>query len=359
MGGFASAIQFDLSYDNTLFGVSATAGDTTRNAGKELYFADVAPGQRRFLIAGLNQGSIPDGTLVNLFVNLNSRTPGGEYPLTVSGVVSADANGNPVATMGGSAVLAVQGAVGSASRLSIMGVLNGASLLAGPVAPGEIVTLMGSGIGPVSPRRPGRQATSPVIDGVTVLFDGTPSPILYAAPDQIGLIIPYEVYGEPVTQLAIVQTDTMPGSGIRPSKIVAALSVPVAAAAPAVFTQDASGAGSGAVLNQDSTVNTPSQPADKGSVVTIFATGAGQTDPPGVDGQIAGNIPPKPLLPVSVQIGGLNAQVLSAAAAPGFVAGILQVVCVVPANSPSGLTVPVLVTVGQASSQAGVSIAIR
>jgi uncharacterized protein (TIGR03437 family) len=79
---------------------------------------------------------------------------------------------------------------------------------------------------------------------------------------------------------------------------------------------DGSGVGQGAILDQNSTVNSPSNPAEKGSIVIVFASGAGQTDPGGADGQIAGDTLPTPLLPVSVQIGGLEAKVLYAGAAP-------------------------------------------
>jgi uncharacterized protein (TIGR03437 family) len=91
----------------------------------------------------------------------------------------------------------------------------------------------------------------------------------------------------------------------------------------------------------------------------VYAEGAGQTDPPGADGQIAGDVLSKPLLHVSVQIGGLSAEVQYAGAAPALVAGVLQVNCVVPPNSLSGSIVPIVITVGQASSQPGVTLAIR
>ena len=324
-------------------------GDAAGRAGKSVYLADVAPGQKRFLIVGLNQNSIPDGVLVNLFVNLNSDAPGREYLLEVSSVVATDANGQPIAVMGANGVLTVQGTAGSGPRLTTMGVVNGASLLPGPVAPGEIVTLMGAGIGPTTPQQPTGSATNTVLGGMSVLFDGIPSPILYAAPDQINLIVPYEVYGKSSSQLQVTHQD----------EVIAALSVVVADAAPALATLDASGVGPGAILNRDGTINTPSNPAEKGSVVVLFATGAGQTDPPGTDGKIAADVLPKPLLPVSVQIDNLDAEVWYEGAAPTLVAGVLQVNCIVPANASSGYTVPVVLKVGNASSPAGVTLAIK
>ena len=90
----------------------------------------------------------------------------------------------------------------------------------------------------------------------------------------------------------------------------------------------------------------------------LFATGAGQTDPPGVDGQITGSTQ-RPLLPVSVRIGGMQARVSYAGAAPGMVAGTLQVNCMVPMESPVGYAIPIVLSVGKTSSQAGVTLAIQ
>jgi uncharacterized protein (TIGR03437 family) len=82
-------------------------------------------------------------------------------------------------------------------------------------------------------------------------------------------------------------------------------------------------------------------------------------NPPGVDGQITGTVLPTPLLPVSVRIGGLDAKVSYAGAAPGLIAGVVQVNALVPPGTPSGSGVPIVFTVGQSSSQAGVIVAIR
>ena len=137
------------------------------------------------------------------------------------------------------------------------------------------------------------------------------------------------------------------------------LIVPVEAADPGIFTQDASGVGPGAILNQDSTVNTPFNPAARGSTVVLFATGSGLTTPSSIEGQVSTEPLPKSVLPVFVQIGGFDAEVLYAGAAPGLLAGILQVDCLVPANVASGYSVPVVLTVGAAISQAGVTVAIQ
>ncbi len=248
------------------------------------------------------------------------------------------------------AVKAVHLGKGVLELIQASGVLNAASLTSGPVSPGEIVTLIGSGIGPATATYPGSSATNTVLSATSVLFDGNPAPLLLAGPDQINAIVPYEISGQNSTQLFIMNG----------GRLVGEVPLSVAAATPAIITLDSSGAGPGAILNQDSSVNSPSNPAIRGSEVVLFATGAGVMNPTPVDGQVTGNSPPLPSLPVSVQIGGAAAQVVYAGAAPGLVAGVLQVNCVVPQQgiTPSD-SAPVVLMVGTAASPLGVVMAIQ
>lgn len=346
----ATVVQFDLEYDSSVMSLGVTIAEAARNSEKSLYTADVGPGQKRFVICGLNRIPILDGTIVTLFVIFKPDAATGLYPLKLSGVVGADPSAVPVPVKSTDGSVAVQQTTGIIARLQPSGVLNAASLLPGAVAPGEIITLIGAGIGPPSAQQPDGSPASTVLDGTSVSFDGTPAPLLYAAPNQINAIVPYAAYGKSETKLRVIT---------RQGQTLAEASLPVDQAVPAIFTLDASGVGPGAILNQDSTVNTPSNPADKDSVVVLFATGAGQTNPPGTDGQVAGDVLPQPLLPVSVQIGGIDAKVLYQGAAPTMVAGVLQVNCIVPHSAPSGYSVPVVLTVGPARSFAGVSLAIK
>jgi uncharacterized protein (TIGR03437 family) len=326
-----AGVQFDLQYDSANLSLTATLGDTTRAAGKSLYLWQLYPGLWRFFIIGLNQTPLVDGALVNLYVNVNANALSDTYPVQLLNIVAADPSAQSVTVAETDGSIAVQGTADPTLVLQSWGVLNGASLLSGSVAPGEILTLFGAALGPTG-----------------VLFDGTPAPILYSGPGQINLIVPYAVQ-KPSTQVQVMQG----------SQSIAQLQVAVVDTSPAIFALDGSGAGPGAILNQDYSVNTPSTPAAKGSAIMIFATGAGQTNPPGVDGQIAAAPYPQPLLPVSVRIGALQAQVLYAGAAPDLVAGMLQVNCIVPPGSPSGWTVPIVLTIGTVSSQPGVTLAIQ
>ncbi|MFN0172646.1 MAG: cohesin domain-containing protein [Bryobacteraceae bacterium] len=348
--GSLAAVQFDLQYDSTAMSITANAGEAARNSGKRLYSADLAANKRRFLIVGLNQNVIPSGSLVDLFVNLKPNAPNGLYPLAISEALGATPRGQPeLLSAVDDGAVQVLGNLSEGARLPPGGILNAASLLAGPVAPGEVVTLMGSAIGPASAQQPSISPTSIVLGGTRVLFDGTAAPLLYAAPNQINLIVPFGVSGKATTRMQI--TDA--------TGVIAQVSLPVAAMTPGLFTQDSSGTGPGAILNQDSTVNSPSNPAVRGAVVALFATGAGQTNPPGTDGQVNGEPSRKFFYPGSVLIGGVEAEVLYAGDAPGLVAGIVQVNCRIPSSVLPAYEVPIILRIGTASSQLGVTLAVQ
>ena len=143
------------------------------------------------------------------------------------------------------------------------------------------------------------------------------------------------------------------------SQLIAGLPLTVVRAVPAIFTLDSSGVGPGGILNQVFTVNSAFNPASRGSIVAVHTTGAGMMNPAPIDGQVTGDSRPLASLSVSVKISGTTAQVLYAGAAPGLVAGALQVNCVIPQNVTPGPSVPVELTVGTVSSPAGITMAVR
>ena len=339
LGGSVAGVQFDLQYDSAAMSIAATADDAVLNSGKSLYYADLAPNKRRFLVVGLNQNPIPSGTLINLLVYLTPNASNGLYPLVFSNIVATDRYGLAEPTTGVDGAVMVQAAAGQGAGLQSTGVVNGASLLPGPVAPGEIVRLVASFVSP----------TSPVLAETRVLFDGTPAPLFSAAPGAIEAIVPYAVSGKSLTRMQVTNGE----------RVIAELLLPAAAAVPGIFTLNSSGIGPGAALDQDSSMNSSSNPAARGTVVAMFATGTGQTGPPGSDGLAARDLLPQPTVPISVRIGGVDAEVLYAGAAPTFAAGVDLVICRIPANAASGLAVPVVIKVGTASSQPGVTLAVQ
>ena len=244
----------------------------------------------------------------------------------------------------------IDGLLGSiAPPSAILNVQNAASWASGSVVPGEVVSLTGLTIGP----SPGASATIPVsgsvstaLGGVTVTFNGVSAPILYASASQINALVPYAIISYASANITVKYRGQ-----------TATTSVPVANAAPGLFTTDFSGNGQVVALNVDDTLNSSKNPAAAGSIITLFGTGEGATNPPGEDGFVNDRILRQPILPVTVTIGGQRAQLLYAGTAVGQEQGILQVEAVIP----GGLTgnVPVVVTVGPASSQATATISVN
>ncbi len=243
--------------------------------------------------------------------------------------------------------------VGSKPLFVSSGMVDGASTQPGAVTPGKIVVLYGSRLGPETPTGAslggdGRVATN--TGGTQVLFDGLPAPILYTSSGQVAAVVPYEVDGHLGTQVQVV-------NGSVTSDTVA---LPLRSVAPSIFSVNLSGTGPAAVLNQDGvTVNSSQNPADKGSYISIYATGEGQTSPGGIDGRIAsGGSLPKPLLAVQAWVDGKPAEVQYAGAAPDSVAGLFQVNVRIPLDASSG-DVPIAIQVGDAVSQPGMTISVK
>lgn len=231
------------------------------------------------------------------------------------------------------------------------GVVSAATFSGGPVAPGLLVTIFGSGIGPsaLTTAQITAQGTFPTLIADTrVLFDGVAAPLVYVSANQVSAIVPYAVAEKSATSLQVEY------KGLKTNS----LALVVAATAPGLFTANSSGKGPGAILNQDSTVNSASNPASAGSIVILFGTGEGATDPSGQDGVVATSVYPKPRQPVTVRIGGKEAEVLYAGAAPTLVAGVFQVNVKIPEGLAAGAQ-PVVVQVGSASSSPDVTVAVQ
>jgi uncharacterized protein (TIGR03437 family) len=236
-------------------------------------------------------------------------------------------------------------------QLPLSGIVNSASLQGDAIAPGEIVTLSGSELGPHIPysAQIWDGVVAAKIAGTRVWFDDTPAPLLYALPNQVLAVVPNDVTGKKSVQ---VRVENMV---IRSLPIT----VPVQESAPALFTANYSGKGPVTALNQNSVANSGLNLASKGSIVTLYATGAGAMDPPLLDGTIVSSqAASRPVLPVSVTIDGQPAEVLYTRALSQTVPGLLQINVRIPPNAGSG-TVSVVLTVGGFHSPDGCTIFIR
>ena len=203
--------------------------------------------------------------------------------------------------------------------------VNAASFQVGPVAPGEIVSLFGAGL------------------GATVWFDDTAAPVLYAGDGQVNAVAPFNLAGK--KQVAV--TVSRDGVWSAPSMLA------VAKAAPGIFHA----AGTALAINQDGSINGAAAPAARGSILQLFATGLGafQTEVP--DGGL-GSGAEKLAQTVAVSIGGVTARVVYAGTAPGLINGLAQVNVEVPGTVAAGLQ-PVVITAGGIASPDGVTVAVR
>ncbi|MGD0873115.1 MAG: IPT/TIG domain-containing protein [Bryobacteraceae bacterium] len=299
-------------------------------------------------------------------------TAAGPLPITISTLTAAASSAT---TAGSTFTVYVPGP-------QVMAVTDAASYVAGNVAPGEIITIYGLGLGPSSlfpltVQDPLSTSLPPSGAAQTsVSIDGTPAPLLYTSVDEISCIVPFSVAaksGKPVN-LAVTY-NSIP--------VVSPKSVNVVDANPGLFTMDASGTGQGAILNYDPTalnysINSTANPAIKGTTIAVlYLTGYGLTncvDIPAsgptpaspcntnatVVNLISGNVSPK--LAVAVTIGGLPAPGAVAQAPLGSVPGLMQVNVPVPSGVSSGNAL-VVVTLGTGNTavttQGKVTLAVK
>ncbi len=239
----------------------------------------------------------------------------------------------------------------SGQPVSVSAITSAADFSQGPVSPGEIVVLWGSGMGPatVTSYSPGLAGRVPTVDaGTTVTFNNYLAPIIYSSAGAVCAIVPYEVAGQSTASVVV----SYEGS------ISAAFTQQLEPTAPHFFTKTGTPAGQIDGFNSDYTLNSASNPAPAGSIVVLYATGEGVISPPGVDGTLVGSNLTQPLANVSATIGGQAADVVYAGGSPGSVEGLFQVNLRIPAGTPSG-NAPVSIQVGANSSPAGAIIAVQ
>jgi uncharacterized protein (TIGR03437 family) len=214
------------------------------------------------------------------------------------------------------------------------------------IAPGEIVRLSGGCIGPLEPVSgtflDGRLPAS--LAGVRVLVNGAAAPLLSVQSAEILAVIPSGAAATTGADLAIEYM------GARtPSQ-----ALKVEPAVPGIFVNAGTQA---AALNEDLTPNEADNPAAVGSIVTLFLTGAGGTDPALPDGAAAPDPAPNLVLPVIVRVGGAPAEVIYAGSAPGLV-GVAQVNIRIPEISSSEIA-PVQVSLGGITRNQSATLAVK
>lgn len=238
-------------------------------------------------------------------------------------LLSAAASGHPQIAPGG-----------------IQDVFSGAG---GPFAPGEIVAIYGGSLGPgtgvISAFDPAT-ATLPTTSGaVSVAINGIAAPLYYVGAGQVNAQIPYELADKQQANVTVNYNGVV--SSAEP--------IEIAARAPRLYR---------GIFNQDGSLNSPDNPAAAGMIVVLFATGQGVTNPPTGTGRAAVAPYPAPAAPARVTIGGQDAEVLFAGLASAT-AGVMQANVKLPAGIGENSAAAVYLYVGDATSQKGVTLAVR
>jgi uncharacterized protein (TIGR03437 family) len=215
--------------------------------------------------------------------------------------------------------------------LRIDSVVNAASLLGGAISAGETILVRGAGFG----------------NDAQLSLGGAVIPPISVSPTQIAAVVPSNV-----PAAATVVEVQSGGSASNP------VVVPVAVTSPGIFSVDGSGIGQGHILNQDGTLNTPSNPAAPGDKITIYVTGVGPVS--FTDGYAV------TASPVNVYIDGEYCDGFAAVMGPvsGFPGSVFQLTVFAPkppANPAAvGLAgLGVILQIGGGTSQNGLTVSIN
>ena len=232
-----------------------------------------------------------DGTAGQYLLELNSAATARIYGTYLDSAVIMDGT-NVWSVSKDSNKLLDQTPVHPSLEPSITCVANSATFYSGPVAPGELVSIFGPGIGPDEPASlqldtSGKVATS--LGGTNVYINGVAAPLLYVSKNQINAVIPFEVAIWGDTYVTVLKNGA----------VLPEIKIPVALASPGIFKWPW---GAAIIVNQDGSFNNPSHPAPNGSIVTLYATGAGLMQPSVETGSV-GDGTTRPVLAAKAELG--------------------------------------------------------
>jgi uncharacterized protein (TIGR03437 family) len=168
---------------------------------------------------------------------------------------------------------------GSGVFLNPIGVTNSASFapITASLAPGELVTLYGTGLSSGTATTQGGQAFPTILNGVQVLVNGTPAPIYYVSSTQISAILPYALSSATLASIQVVNNNVKSGT----------VTQFVTDSLPGVFSQTQNGIGYAAAVHAATgKLVTQSNPAVAGEYLAVFLTGLGTVTPTINDGAL-------------------------------------------------------------------------
>jgi uncharacterized protein (TIGR03437 family) len=230
-------------------------------------------------------------------------------------------------------------------------ITNAASGEAGIIAPGQLVSIYGVALGPTEGRTFSGNSLPTTLGGTTVNINGTAAPILYTSSLRTDVQVPFNLTPGTVANLE-VRTDSGGTSTSVPVEVVSAFA--------GLYTSQQSGRGQVAALNQNGSVNSSANPAERSSYVSLYLTGLGAVNPQATAGTPA---PTSPLSTVTgnlaVLIGGVQAPITFAGLAPGLLGGTYQINVQVPSNIVPGPRSVIVIPQNGFPSQPGVFLWVR
>jgi uncharacterized protein (TIGR03437 family) len=341
--------------DNSALEISSTSGQTRPYVAAATlppaavgaaYSAAISavggnPATRRFSVAS---GALPPGLTLDPAAGTITGTVGASAASLYTVSIAATDTATGYSSQPQSFVIGVNG---GNSLVSISSLINSASFTGSAIAPGELVTIQGEMLGPASGLAFSTNPIAPMLGGTQVYFGAGQAPLLYASATQINALVPWEIAGQSAITVVV---ESAAGS--------TSLNVAVADAAPGIFTQNSTGTGQAVAINQDGSMNTPANPAAAGSYISVYFTGGGVTNPPGLTGSVNDDVVTTLAASSAATVGGVPGLVTFAGSAPGFVGGVNQMNILLSPNTPSG-SQPLAITVGGQSTAATATVSVQ
>jgi uncharacterized protein (TIGR03437 family) len=214
------------------------------------------------------------------------------------------------------------------------------------VAPGGLISVFGSQLSPVNVST--NELPLPTSLGDSCLtVNGTPIPMMFVSSSQINAQLPFTASGD-VTM--VLRT----AGGVSPN-----LDLVVQSNAPSVFHSGTAGPQTGiptVVRASNNQLVTPSNPIHPKDVIVIYATGLGTVTPNVANGAPGPSSPlATAVVPPTITLGGAQLTVGFAGLAPGMV-GVYQINAEVPSGVPTGLSIPLIVNQGGATTTLSVRV---
>ena len=313
-GGFLA--KYDAALQNLVWGTFFGANDVNGVALDNDGDVWIAGSAQISTLPGVNSTS----TQTSSYIAEISADGSSLLNLTLSqqlgGGAIVSTQGGSLAVLGPADSFLLSGPPDQPSFLTVTSSANNVS--SGTIAPVELISLYGSGIGPATAiaGQVVNGAYTSNLGGYQVAFNGIPGPLLYAGPNQFNVVAPAAIAGQPTAQISVTGPQ---GSTTFPTVFVAAVR-------PQLFP---------IAINPDGTVNSSKNPA-KGAV-TLWATGTGLAGGQRLDGSTTPVAPPYQTFPITatnLYNTEVPVAVTYAGDAPGAILGLTQINLQISASGP-------------------------